>query len=274
MRTDLAVEARLHKLDNRSDEIPGVEVEEFQEQDIWVSRIHIVSPEGAKVIGRPEGTYVTIETERLRENDLELHEKVIDILTQELGKMLSPYKKKDVLVAGLGNRQVTADSLGPLTVERVLTTRHLKNSVPRELRNALGTVSSLAPGVMGQTGIETGEIISAVVKEVHPAAVIAVDALAAASVERLNTTIQLCDTGICPGAGIGNRRQELSRGTLGVPVLAIGVPTVTDAGESKEVYVTTKDMDAVVRRLSRVIGSAINRCVHRLEDRELEEYLY
>lgn len=270
----MAAEARLQKLEKYKEEIPGVEIEERQEGEIWISRIRITSPEGSKIIGRPEGTYVTIETERLRENDLDIHEKVIDILTQELGKMLSPYKKKEVLVAGLGNRQVTADSLGPLTVEKVLTTRHVKETLPKELRKEMGTVSSLAPGVMGQTGIETGEIIFSVVKGIHPAAVIAVDALAAASVERLNTTIQLCDTGICPGAGIGNRRQELSRKTLGIPVLAIGVPTVTDAGTSQEMYVTTKDMDAVVRRLSRVIATAINRCVHHLEDRELEEYLY
>ena len=146
----------------------------------------------------------------------------------------------------------------------------------------LGTVACLAPGVMGQTGIETEEIVEAVVKKIKPDVVLAVDALAAGSPERLNATIQLCDTGVSPGAGMGNRRQELSEATLGIPVLAVGVPTVIDAGiltaggekQYKNMYVTTKDMDAVAERLSRLLAGAVNRWLHHLNEEELQAYLY
>lgn len=284
LRTDLAVEARMELDKDPRAQIEGMEMEQRRTREgILISEVRVLNEEGVKKIGRPIGHYITIETKKLRENDLEVHEKATDVLTRELKKMVSGARRKKVLIVGLGNRFVTADSLGPMTAQRILTTRHIRSGLPKELKASLGTVSCVAPGVMGQTGIETEEIIEAVVNKIKPDVVVAVDALAAGSVERLNATIQLCDTGVSPGAGMGNRRQELSRETLGVPVLAIGVPTVVDAAilaenngpeQLKNFYVTTKDMDAVAERLSRIIAGAVNRWAHHLTPEELTAYLY
>ncbi|MCI8633398.1 MAG: GPR endopeptidase [Lachnospiraceae bacterium] len=278
MRTDIALEACL----NAAEEITGAEwTQENGEDKVVVSTVKITTPEGAKRLGRPMGKYITLECPYLRENTLEIHERIIEGLTKIWKDFLDTFSKANsILVVGLGNRRVTADALGPQVVDQVLATRHIREQLPKEWKGNLGVVSALAPGVMGQTGIETGEIIEALVKAISPDVVIAIDALAAGSIERLVNTIQICDTGIQPGAGMGNRRRELSEKTLGVPVLAVGVPTVVDASDIAEkedmdaYYVTPKDMDVVMKRLSLMIASSLNRALHRLSPEELKAYLY
>ena len=278
MRTDLAIEACL----NAAKELTGAEwLEEKGEDEVTVSTVHITTEEGAKRLKKPKGTYVTLECPYLRENQLEIHERIIDALTQIWKKFLDPLPQKDsILVLGLGNRQITADALGPEVVEQILATRHIREQLPEEWKGNMSVVSALAPGVMGQTGIETGEIVEALVGSISPDVVIAVDALASGALERLVSTIQICNTGIQPGAGMGNRRKELSEKSLGVPVLAVGVPTVVDASNLSEkpgnmaYYVTPKDMDVVLKRLSLMIASSLNRALHHLSEQELKAYLY
>ena len=277
MRTDLPIESCI----DAAEELNGTEWEqEQQEEEITVSTVRIKTEEGARRLKRPQGLYVTLECPHIRVNDLEIHERIIDGLTQIWERFLKPLQdKRKILVIGLGNRLVMADALGPQVVEQMLVTRHLREQLPEEWKAKLAEVSALAPGVMGQTGIETGEIVEALVNAIAPDAVIAVDSLAAGALERLVTTIQICNTGIQPGAGMGNRRRELSQKTLGVPVIAVGVPTVVDIGDlaadKKEAYFATpKDMDVVLKRLSLMIASSLNRALHSLSEEELKAYLY
>ena len=284
IRTDLALEARLQLNEDPTAAIPGIELRQKQgKEGILISEVRVLNEEGSRQIGRLPGHYITLEAPGLRDNNLALHEAAASLLARELKRLAPSARRKKLLVVGLGNRQVTADALGPLAAEQILITRHIRNGLPKELKGNLGTVACITPGVMGQTGIETEEIAEAVVKKIRPDLVLAIDALAAGSAARLNATIQLCDTGVRPGAGMGNRRQELSEKTLGVPVLAVGVPTVVDAGilaegreeaDLKNFYVTTKDMDAAARRLSRIIAGAVNLWAHRLTREELRAYLY
>lgn len=278
MRTDIALEACL----NMAEEISGAQwTQEKGEDEVVISTVEITTPEGAKRLGRPIGKYITLECPYLRENQLAIHERIIEALTKIWKDFLQNIPNRaSVLVVGLGNRRVTADALGPQVIDQVLATRHIREQLPDEWQGSLGVVSALAPGVMGQTGIETGEIVEALVKSIRPDFVIAIDALAAGSIKRLVNTIQICDTGIQPGAGMGNRRRELSKETLGVPVLAVGVPTVVDASELEQeeemqaYYVTPKDMDAVMKRLSLMIASSLNRALHDLSPEQLKAYLY
>ena len=277
MRTDLPIESCM----DAAGELNGAEWEQEQQEDeITVSTVRIKTEEGVKRLKRPKGLYVTLECPHIRTNDLEIHERIIDGLTQIWKQFIAPLKqKRKILVIGLGNRMVMADALGPQVVEQILVTRHLRAQLPTEWKAKMAEVSALAPGVMGQTGIETGEIVEAVVAAVSPDVVIAVDSLAAGVLERLVTTVQICNTGIQPGAGMGNRRRELSQKTLGVPVIAVGVPTVVDIsglaeGEREAYYATPKDMDIVMKRLSLMVASSLNRALHRLSEEELKAYLY
>lgn len=279
MRTDLPIESCL----DAAEEITGARwQQEQQEGDIVVSTVCIETEQGARRLGRPQGKYVTLECPHMRDNRLEIHRRIIDALTaiwRDFFKCMDP-AEGTVLVIGLGNRQVTADALGPQVVDQILVTRHIRQQLPEEWKGKMGTVAALAPGVMGQTGIETAELITAMAEAIHPSCVVAVDALAAGVMERLVSTVQICDTGIQPGAGMGNRRKEISSRTLGIPVLAVGVPTVMDAsGLAQEqpgeaYFVTPKDMDAVLRRVSLMIASSLNRTLHRLTAEELKAYLY
>lgn len=223
----------------------GVRVTEEwnKEGNVKVTSVQIRTKEAARELERPMGTYITLEIPELRQEAEDVREAAEFCLERQLRLLLEKKNAEHMLVIGLGNREVTADAIGPLTTEEIFVTRHIVDAYKR-IREKYRVVSALVPGVMAQTGMETMEIIRAVVREVNPDVVLVVDALAARSAGRLGTTIQLTDTGICPGAGIGNNRRELNRDSIGRPVIAIGVPTVLDA-----VGIATEDMMEEVRDL-------------------------
>lgn len=228
-RTDLANEAREFIQSRSGRGIPGVEVEEAKSEECRVTRVRVTTPEAAETMGKPPGQYVTIEAPGLIKRSRPIQEEVAQTFVRELAGVMPLDDEAEVFVAGLGNWQATPDSLGPRVVGQLLVTRHLRNFVPQELKGGLRSVAAVAPGVMGLTGIETGEIIWAITERLKPDVVIAIDALAAKSTERILTTIQIADTGIHPGSGVGNKRLAITKETLGVPVIAIGVPTVVHA---------------------------------------------
>ena len=230
IRTDLAIEARefYTRKENRQD-IPGVIMDVDKKQDITVTRVKIVEEVGARILGKPIGNYITIEVPKLRENDRDLQDEVSDTLSKEIGGIIDIQDDSVILVVGLGNWNVTPDALGPRVIEHLLVTRHIKEYIPEQIDEGVRSVCAIAPGVLGITGIETSEIIRGIVDRIKPYLVIAIDALASRKMDRISTTIQLADTGINPSSGVGNNRKELSQSTLGVPVIAIGIPTVVDA---------------------------------------------
>ena len=223
-RTDLAVEA----VGAWGRRVPGLDVAEDEVDGVRVTRVRVGSPEAEAVVGKPQGTYVTLDAPGLRGRDTGVREALARVVAAELGRLL-PGPEAHVFVVGLGNARATPDAVGPRVLEGILVTRHLAGQVPRDLAGRLRPVSALAPGVLGTTGIETGEIVRAVVERVRPDLVLAVDALASRSVARLARTVQIADTGIHPGAGVGNPRTALDEATVGVPVVALGVPTVVHA---------------------------------------------
>jgi len=231
IRTDLALEAReLYKQNvQQESEVPGVEVENDGDENISIARVKITTNEGANALGKPMGNYITIEVPRLREKDQDLYEDTCRALAKELHRLIKIDKKANVLIVGLGNWNVTPDALGPKVVSKLMVTRHLLEHIPEQVDEGVRPVCALAPGVLGLTGIETGEIIRGVVDRIKPSLIIAIDALASRRMDRVSTTIQIADTGINPGSGVGNKRMGLTSETLGVPVIAIGVPTVVDA---------------------------------------------
>jgi len=211
--------------------LPGVQVDSEKSDEMTISRVRIVNEDGAKAMGKPIGYYVTLEVPRLKEKDPALTEEVSKNMADEIKDMIELPADATVLVVGLGNWNVTPDSLGPKVIGRLIITRHLMEMMPDEYntKNGIRPVCALAPGVLGITGIETGEIIKGLVEKLKPQLVIAIDSLAARSMERISTTIQIADTGVYPGSGIGNRRLGITEETIGVKVVAIGVPTVVDA---------------------------------------------
>jgi len=229
IRTDLAVESRELAEPDISVSLPGVVEEVEQVQGMKITKIHVQTDEGARALGRLPGRYLTIEAPGLRHKDSQFQHKV----ARELGQRLSSFLQEvgigvdeKVLIVGLGNWNVTPDALGPLVVENVLVTRHYFKITPDQVHSGYRLVSAVAPGVLGVTGIESSEIVQGIVERTKPDVVIAIDALAAKALERVNTTIQIADTGIIPGSGIGNKRRGLTKDILGIPCLAIGVPTV------------------------------------------------
>lgn len=234
VRTDLALEARELALAAAAPEvtIPGIHNESTEEDGIRVSKIDIVNEEGARAIGKQIGHYVTIEVPGLRQKDSVLQDRVATVFAREFEVFLQKIgikKENKVLIIGLGNWNVTPDALGPIVVENMMVTRHYFELMPEQVSPGYRPVSAVAPGVLGITGIETSEIVQGIVDRSQPDLVIAVDSLASKSLERVNTTIQIADTGIHPGSGIGNKRKALSKEELGIPVIAIGVPTVVFA---------------------------------------------
>lgn len=231
-RTDMADERRdIYKKINNLNEIPGIETEERNDSNnIKVSKVKVLDEKGEEAIGKPVGTYVTIDIKNLKfagEEEIQISSKSV---TKELNELIEKHISKEdgILIVGLGNKEVTPDALGPKVVQDIDITRHLLTYAPQVLKEGTRPVSAVSPGVLGTTGIETLEIIKGIVDNVKPKLLIVIDSLASKSVERISSTIQIADTGIVPGAGVGNKRKELSANTLGIPVIAIGVPMVVD----------------------------------------------
>ncbi|MGD7009839.1 GPR endopeptidase [Metabacillus sp. 84] len=260
VRTDLAIEARDMALEeqkknqdpkaaDRGDgEVKGIIVKERTEGDITLTSVEI-KKEGEEATGKKAGHYLTLQADGIRQKDTDLQQQVIEVFAREFSRFIENLGiKKDAscLIAGLGNWNVTPDALGPITAENLLVTRHLFELQPENVQEGYRPVSVISPGVMGLTGIETSDIILGVVNRIQPDFIIAIDALAARSVERVNATIQISDTGIHPGSGVGNKRKELSMDTLGIPVIAIGIPTVVDA-----VTIASDTIDFILKHFGR-----------------------
>ncbi|QNM06395.1 GPR endopeptidase [Qiania dongpingensis] len=232
VHTDLALEAR-ESVTEGEEGIPGVRIEEScsDNSDVKVTRVEVVDERGEKAIGKPKGIYITLEAEQMAVPDEGYHREISKELAHYIGELLESFGcPQSVLVVGLGNHEVTSDSLGPKVLDNLMMTRHLRGeNTDGEREKGVRIVSGIVPGVMAQTGMETAEIVRGVVKETNPEAVVVIDALAARSVSRLATTIQLSNTGIQPGSGVGNHRHSLTEESLGIPVIAVGVPTVVAA---------------------------------------------
>ena len=232
IRTDLALETT-ERFAEENAEIRGVEInEEYdEEKDIRTTVVKIVTENGAKSMGRPQGNYITIEAPALSESDEDYHREISEEISNHLRQLVDLEKEKSILVVGLGNAAITADALGPQVVGNLRMTRHIirEYGLRGIGHEKMHRISGIIPGVMAQTGMETVEIIRGVVEETKPELVLVIDALAARSTKRLNRTIQITDTGINPGSGVGNHRNAINQQELGVPVIAIGVPTVVDA---------------------------------------------
>ena len=232
-RTDLATERRdlYRKANSIENEIKGIESskEEINE-NISVEKVKIINEEGEKAIGKPIGNYITIDIKKLKLAQEEDIQKASEVLSNELRNILDMHiqKQDEIIVLGLGNIYVTPDSLGPKVINEIDVTRHLINYLPQYVEEGTRSVSAIAPGVLGTTGIETVEILKGIVENTHPKLVIVIDALASRSIERISSTVQISDTGIIPGGGVGNARSEISEKTLGIPVIAIGIPTVVE----------------------------------------------
>jgi spore protease len=226
--TDLAIEAA-EALTEETSSTCGVSVDTDNTDEVSVTTVKITDSEGARRLGKPIGTYITIESPYMRENVPEIHETIKKCFSEGLSRLADLNKNDSVLVVGLGNRYVTPDSLGPKVISGILVTRHISDNLPEEIRSEVRPVAAVTPGVMGLTGIESAEIIKGITERIKPSLVIAIDALAARKASRINATVQMSDTGVTPGAGVGNTRGAVNRETLGVPVIAVGVPTVVDA---------------------------------------------
>ena len=281
---------------DKTDKINGVDVKVTKNENIITTRITITNENGAAALSKPCGTYVTIEAPDIKYS-VEAYEKTCILLSEEIRNMTKIDSKTKTLVVGLGNKNITPDALGPDVISKLMVTNHMKEHMKDFFDDDITSVCAIAPGVLGTTGIETARIIKGVISQVHPDLVICVDALASRSLDRISTTIQLADTGINPGAGVDNNRARLDEESLGVKVLAIGVPTVVDAvtiasdaidmafddikeeipsDEKKNVLikealsknirslmVTPKDIDTVIEKTSKTVANGINLALHR-----------
>ena len=308
IRTDLALEARemidekrSGKMKQKNDLPEGMTVNTNENEYMIVTDIRIDSEEAEKAIGKKRGEYITIELKDPELNTSEVQESVSKVLAEEINKFISGVDRKqpEIMIAGLGNWHITADSLGPKVIDKIVVTRHVKNMQNVEIDGRLGSVCAVSPGVMGITGIETSEIIRGMISTVKPDIIFVIDALASRKASRVNTTIQISDTGIIPGSGVGNHRMELSKEVLGIPVIAIGVPTVVDAitlvrdilekagvqetaeilkdasaKGTDEMVVTPKNIDIAIERMAAVISSGLNLAMHKgFALSEINEYL-
>ncbi len=275
IRTDLALESK-ERLEAEKNEMRGVVFEEHfdEKRNVTITKVTIETENGAKAIGKPVGTYLTLEAPDMAVPDEGSHREVSEVLAEQL-RALMKENMESVLVVGLGNREVTPDALGPEVIGNLYITRHILREYGEYAfpDKKVAAISGIVPGVMAQTGMETLEIIKGIISETSPQLVIAIDALAARSVKRLGRTIQIADTGINPGSGVGNHRKGLNEETLGVPVVAIGVPLVVDAATivydvCQDVdkipngivgmFVTPKNIDEMVKSLSYTISEALN----------------
>lgn len=285
VRTDLALEAR-ESIEDKAEGLHGVTVEEDYDEacDVHITKVVVETKNGAKMLGKPMGVYITLEAPAMTEPEEDYHQEISEILAREIrGILPEPDREQSILVVGLGNREVTADSLGPNVVDNLFINRHIVREYGKVAynRSKMHQVSSLIPGVMAKTGMESAEIIKGVIGETKPDMVIVIDALAARSTKRLNRTIQITNTGIHPGSGVGNHRNAITQESLHVPVLALGVPTVVDAAtivgdalgerpvalkELNNMYVTTKDVDQQIQQISHILCDGINKALNYPEE--------
>lgn len=300
IRTDLAIEARemCEKEKAEENHLDGIDVEEYDSDGVFVTVITVKNKKGSDILGKPPGRYITIEAPDLKYSK-SVYESACAEIARRLRSLFNITNETKTLVAGLGNKSITPDALGPDVVSKLMVTNHLKTR--SDGFSDCGSVCAVSPGVLGTTGIETGDIIKGITDRISPDLVIAVDALASRSVSRISTTIQISDTGICPGSGVENKRRGINEKTLGIPVIAIGVPTVVDAatiaadcisgayGENADrhavlssanakgfgsMMVTPKDIDAVIERCAKTVANGINLALHpdlSLED--IESYV-
>lgn len=270
-RTDLALEVRENL---EGGKIDGVECTEFKSAGAEITRLKITDSRGEAALGKPCGEYITVQSQSFARSS-RISDELTDAVARELSRLLP--KDGTVLAAGLGNTNITPDALGPKFIRGVFVTRHLKRELCEQLGlGSLRPVAAIAPGVLGQTGVETGELLLGAVNVIKPCAVIVVDALAARKLGRLGSTVQISDSGIIPGSGVGNSRAEISRRTLGVPVISVGVPTVVDAqtlardvsgrhtekaAADTKMMVTPKEIDLLIERCSGLLSLAVNRAL-------------
>jgi len=288
-RTDLALEARelWQESAEKTTRLSGVKATKTKREGYPVTRVDILDQRGEKALGKPQGSYLTIDLTTFWQRKADFFERAVRAVGSQLKELLP--EEGPVLIIGLGNEAMTPDAVGPLAADNILITRHLIAAMPKHFAG-FRPVAVFRTGVLGTTGVESAEAVRGLVAEVKPALVIAIDALASRRCERVCTTVQLSDTGIIPGSGVGNHRAALNRETLGVPVLAVGIPTVVDAatlaadlleesgvenidsetlrGGKGDLMVTTRDIDQQVRDLSKVVGYGIN---WALQDLEIEE---
>lgn len=310
IRTDLALEAQeifVQCSEEKAEKIDGVDSDVEKIGSITKTKIRIINENGERALGKPKGTYITIEAPEIK-YDTEVYEKVCMLLADEIREMAKPDKNTKTLVAGLGNRNITPDALGPEVISHLMVTNHMKEKMADFLSDDITSVSAVSPGVLGTTGIETSKIIKGIVSEIKPDLVIAVDALASRSIDRISTTVQVSDCGINPGSGVNNKREGLNEETLGVKVISIGVPTVVDAAtiasdcidmvERKTqtaktndelrsemirntisqnigvLMVTPKDIDSVIDKTAKTIANGINLALHKnLTFEEIESFV-
>ncbi len=274
IRTDIATEAHELWRENAENttELSGIRASEERVNGYAVNRVEILDSEGAHTLGKPQGTYLTLDFSALRRGDSEAFTRAAEAIAQLLTPMLP--EEGTVLVAGIGNRRMTPDALGPLTLEHLLITRHLGEVLP-----SFRQVAAIGAGVLGTTGMEVAEWVRGVAQRLQPSTVILVDALAARSLDRLCTTVQMADSGLVPGSGVGNHRKALTRDTLGVPVLSVGLPTVVDAATlardlveqcggtidratlpqgGTSLFVTPDSIDAKIAEMAKLIGYGLN----------------
>lgn len=230
VRTDLAVEKKELYQKHFKREIDGIIIEEELIDEIKVTTVDIINDGGAKKMGKDIGKYITIDMPMCTSYDTDLRDEASHILATNLEKIIKLEDNETALIVGLGNASVTPDALGPKVASKIIITRHLASVIPDDIEDGLRPVCAIAPGVLGTTGIETGEIIKSLVDRIKPSVVICVDALASMSISRVSKSIQITNTGISPGGGVGNNRMAINEKNLGVPVIAVGVPTVVDAG--------------------------------------------
>lgn len=300
VQTDLAVEAHENYVGDGENTPSGVDIDVKELGEIKRTLVKISTAKAEKMLDKKRGSYITIEYGKLQFMSDENKEKLTELVELEIEKLLNKKKVPEdgnVLVVGLGNDDITPDAVGPFTVSKLDVTRHLFSYLPKKITDTMRSVSALAPGVLGTTGIETQEIIQAVAEKTHPAAVIAIDALASRSMDRLGRTIQIADTGIHPGSGVGNKRKGLDFESLGVPVIAVGVPTVADAAtvaddavaavlshisaadidedkrynfvknamgnDAANMMVTLKEIDLIVSDISEILADGMNRALQK-----------
>ena len=267
-RTDLAIERRdlYRSANNIENEIEGIETEkEENSENITTTRVKVTNEKGEQAIGKPVGTYITIDMKNLKIAGNDEIQQASEIVTKELKSLIDKHtdKEGDILIVGLGNVYVTPDSLGPKVVKDIDITRHLLKYAPQFLEKNARPISAIAPGVLGTTGIETMEVIKGIVENIKPKLIIVIDSLASKSIERISSSVQIADTGIVPGAGVGNKRDEISEKTLNIPVIAIGVPMVVDAAT-----IASDSIDLFIEKLQNEAQS--NEYLNRL--RETNKY--